>query len=121
MTSTGHFWGLSLRTGDFRFGCNFFVFRAREKLPKGKMWGKKNLFSKIFFISRNFEVWARYGQKTRFGVPVLDWPYLWSGTCTKSENRITGVFLTKFFAARQEKSKNSQERAKNKIRRFWFF
>ena len=121
MTSTGHFWGLSLRTGDFRFGCNFFVFRAREKLPKGKMWGKKNFFSNIFFISRNFEVWARYGQKTRFGVPVLDCPYLWSGTWAKSENRITGVFLTKFFAARQEKSKNGQERAKNKIRRFWFF
>ena len=62
-----------------------------------------------------------FAKKICFGVPVLDCPYLWSGTWAKSENRITGVFLTKFFAARQEKSKNGQERAKNKIRRFWFF
>ena len=36
MASTGPFWGLSLRTGDFRFGCNFFVLRAGQKLYKGK-------------------------------------------------------------------------------------
>ena len=121
MTSTGHFWGLSLWTGDFRFGCNFFVFRAREKLPKGKMWGKKSFFSIIFFISQNFEVWRRYWQKTSFGVPVLDRPYLSSGTCPKSKNRITGVKMAKFFAARQEKLQNGHFRAQKKNRRFSFF
>ena len=82
------------------------------------MCGTNNFYSKFFLFFWNLDVWARYGQKTRFGVPVLDCPYLWSGACTKSENRITGVFLAKFFAARKEKLKNGHFRAKKNISRF---
>ena len=85
------------------------------------MWEKNILYSKIVFISQNFEAGEGYGQKTNFGVPVLDCLYLLSGTCPKSENQIVGVFLSKFFAACQEKCKNGRFRAKKNISHFWFF
>ena len=76
------------------------------------MWGKIIFYNKIFFISRNFEPGEGYGQKTNFGVPVLDCLYLSSGTCPNSENQVVGVFLSKFFAAGQKIPKNGLERAK---------
>ena len=85
------------------------------------MWGKIIFYSEIFFISRNFEAGEGYGQKTNFGVPVLDCLYLSSGALPKSENRIVGVFLSKFFAACQEKLKNGRFKGKKNIRRFRFF
>ena len=85
------------------------------------MWGKIIFYTKIFFISRNFEAGEGYGQKTNFGVPVLDCLYLSSGALPKSENQIVGVFLSKFFAACKEKLKNGRFGAKKHISRFWFF
>ena len=85
------------------------------------MWGKIIFYNKIFFISRNFEPGEGYGQKTNFGVPVLDCLYLFTGALPNSENRVVGVFLSKFFAAGKENPKNGQNRAKKNISRFRFF
>ena len=76
------------------------------------MWGKIIFYNKIFFISRNFEPGEGYGQKTNFGVPVLDCLYLFTGALPNSENQVIGVFLSKFFAAGKENPKNGQNRAK---------
>ena len=116
-----NFGDLVSELGIFILAVTFLCFELDKNFIKEKMCGTNNFYSKFFLFFWNFDVWARYGQKTRFGVPVLDCPYLWSGACTKSENRITGVFLSKFFAARKEKLKNGRFRAKKHISRFWFF
>ena len=82
-------------------------FEVDKIFIKEKMCGTNNFYFKIFSFLGNSHVRPRYGPKTCFGVPVLDCPYLWSGTCTKSENGITGVFLSIFFAAGKIKLKNS--------------
>ena len=60
-------------------------------------------------------------KKPVFGVPVFDCLYLLSGALPKSKNQITGVFLSKFFAAGKGNPKNGHQRAKRNIRRFRFF
>ena len=60
-------------------------------------------------------------KKPVFGVPVFDCLYLLSGALPKSKNQITGVFLSKFFAAGKGNPKNGHQRAKRNIRHFRFF
>ena len=91
----------------FVLALTFLCFELDKNFIEGKMCGTNSFYSKFFLFFGNSHVWPRYGQKTRFGVRVLDCPYLWSGTCTKSENGITGVFLSIFFAAGKIKLKNS--------------
>ena len=48
-------------------------------------------------------------KKPVFGVPVFDCLYLLSGALPKSKNQITGVFLSKFFAAGKGNPKNGKK------------
>ena len=69
-------------------GSSSFDFALRDN------GGHPVTFRKFFILE--IIVWPRYGQRNHFGVPVLDSPYLWSGTCTKSENWITVVICLYF-------------------------
>ena len=91
-------------------------FEVDKIFIKEKMCGTNNFYFKIFSFLGNSHVRPRYGQKTVLGYPSYC-PYLC--TCTKSENWITGVFLSICFAACKEKLK-SGEGQKN-ISWFWFF
>ena len=88
------------------------------------MCGKNNFYSKSFVIFWNFLVLSEIWPKNQIFDKILDCLYLWSGRVPKSKNRITGVFLSKFFAVAKEKLKKHTQMGKKNIhrfRRFGFF
>ena len=85
------------------------------------MCGKKSFYDKSFVIFCYFLGLRELGPKTSFWVPVLKCSYLSFRAVTKSKNRITGVFWSKFIAVAKEKLKRGSFRGKKKIRRFLFF
>ena len=85
--------GILVPSGDlvsemaiFVLAVTFVCFELNKNFIKEKICGTNRFYSKFFLFFGNFDIWPRYGQKAHFGLPVLDYPYLLSGTCTKSEN-----------------------------------